>query len=194
MKKLLVTLMTAVMVCSLAGCGKKQDKPAKESTPQPTQESTASPEPTAEPEGEGGPEAGTTFDSVADFNTEEGQNGPWQYYFSGDNGETFDACGSYNEYPDSGIRGWYPWEGSYIGVGFNNSMEGFLELNTDGVSKDWSNQMGVLAFEAPAAGKYVITAKVWNPWGQPCDVFTFKKQDGTVVLSCLLYTSPSPRD
>mgnify|MGYP001033104419 CR=1 FL=1 len=183
MKKLLVTLMTAVMVCSLAGCGKKQDKPAKESTPQPKQESTASPEPTAEPEGEGGPEAGTTFDSVADFNTEEGQNGPWQYYFSGDNGETFDACGSYNEYPDSGIRGWYPWEGSYIGVGFNNSMEGFLELNTDGVSKDWSNQMGVLAFEAPAAGKYVITAKVWNPWGQPCDVFTFKKQDGTVVLS-----------
>lgn len=183
MKKLLVALMTAVMVCSLAACGKEPDKPTTGNTPEPTQEATPSPEPTTEPEGEGSLEAGTTFDSIADFNTVEGQNGPWQYYFSGDNGETFDACGSYDEYPDAKVRGWHPWEGSYIGVGFNDDMEGFLELNTDGVSKDFSNQMGVLAFEAPAAGKYVITAKVWNPWGQPCDAFTFKKEDGTVALS-----------
>lgn len=183
MKKLLVALMTAVMVCSLAACGKEPDKPDTGNTPEPTQEATPSPEPTTEPEDEGSLEAGTTFDSIADFNTVEGQNGPWQYYFSGDNGETFDACGSYDEYPDAKVRGWHPWEGSYIGVGFNDDMEGFLELNTDGVSKDFSNQMGVLAFEAPAAGKYVITAKVWNPWGQPCDAFTFKKEDGTVVLS-----------
>lgn len=31
---------------------------------------------------------GTVFDCVADFHTEDGQSGVWQYYFSGDNGET----------------------------------------------------------------------------------------------------------
>ena len=183
MKKLSMLLAVALAASALAGCGNKPADPADTSTtPEPTQEST--PEPTQEPEDNaGGLEAGTTFDSVADFNTQEGQSGVWQYYFSGDNGETFDACGSYDEYPDASVKGWHPWEGSYIGVGFNDNVEGFLELNTDGVSTDWSNQMGVLAFEAPASGKYVITAKVWNPWSQACDAFTFKKEDGTVVLS-----------
>ena len=126
---------------------------------------------------------GTSFNSIDDYNFEAPQEGVWQYYFSGDNGETFDKCTTYDDYPDSKVRGWHPWTGSYIGVGFNDDMEGFLELNTDGVSKDWSNQMGVLAFEAPVEGRYVITAKVWNPWSQPCDNFTFKKGDGTEVLS-----------
>lgn len=126
---------------------------------------------------------GTSFNSIDDYNFEAPQEGVWQYYFSGDNGETFDKCTTYDDYPDSKVRGWHPWTDSYIGVGFNDDMEGFLELNTDGVSKDWSNQMGVLAFEAPVEGRYVITAKVWNPWSQPCDNFTFKKGDGTEVLS-----------
>ena len=40
--------------------------------------------------------------------------------------------------------------------------------------------MGVLAFVAPADGKYVLTAAVWNPWGQNCEKFTFKLND-TVI-------------
>lgn len=184
MKKLSVTLAVALTACTLFGCGEKQtDESAdtQESVQESVEESTEE-VPAAGP-AEDSLAAGTSFDSVADFNVEEGQSGPWQYYFSGDNGETFDPCTSYDEYPDASVKGWHPWTGSYIGVGFNDNVEGFLELNTDGVSKDWSNQMGVLAFEAPAAGKYVITAKVWNPWNQACDAFTFKTDDGTVVLS-----------
>lgn len=60
-------------------------------------------------------------------------------------------------------------------------MNDFLELNTDGHSTNFSNQMGVLAFEAPADGKYVLTAAVWNPWEQNCEKFTFKHSDGTIL-------------
>ena len=143
------------------------------------------------------PEPGAVFDSVADFHTEDGQTGVWQYYFSGDNGETFDPCGSYDDYGT--VRGWHPWEGSYTGVGFNNDVPGFLELNTDCHSEDFSGQMGVLAFEAPADGKYVLTAAVWNPWEQNCEKFTFKHSDGTVIyeqdmtelVECYGYITPT---
>lgn len=182
MKKLSAILGIILTAVSLYGCGaEKGDQKGQESTPPSTTESTQ--EESSVPEQQPGLEPGTVFDSVADFNYEEGQSGPWQYYFSGDNGETFDPCTTYDDYAESNVKGWHPWTGSYIGVGLNSDMEGYLELNTDGVSKDWSNQMGVLAFQAPAAGKYVITGKVWNPWSQACDLFTFKKADGTEVLT-----------
>lgn len=188
MKKLSLLLGAVLIAASLTACG-DEEKPQED--PQDTQQSeqpgdTQTDEQSTD--GGSGDETpglaqGTSFNSIEDFNYDAGQEGVWQYYFSGDNGETFDKCTSYDEYPDAKVRGWHPWTGSYIGVGFNDDMEGFLELNTDGVSKDWSNQMGVLAFEAPAEGRYVITAKVWNPWSQSCDNFVFKKADGTVALS-----------
>ena len=143
------------------------------------------------------PEPGAVYDSVADFHTEAGQEGVWQYYFSGDNGETFDPCGSYDDYGT--VRGWHPWEGAYTGVGFNNDVPGFLELNTDCHSENFSGQMGVLAFEAPADGKYVLTAAVWNPWEQNCEKFTFRHSDGTVIyeqdmaelVECYGYITPT---
>lgn len=187
MRKLSVLLASALVAVALVGCGKTPNEevtptntpvPTKEATPDPTKV----PEPTKEPEVPAVTvEAGTQFNAIADFNYEAGQEGVWQYYFSGDNGETYDACGSFDDY--GGVSGWHPWEGSYIGVGFNQDVEGFLELNTDCLSKNFSGQMGVLTFEAPATGKYVITARVWNPWEQPCDLVTFKKDDGTVALT-----------
>lgn len=181
-----------MIAASLTGCGKdeKPQENSQQGTNQSTEQSddSQSGQQTDQESSDPGQEdpglaQGTSFNSIDDYNFEAPQEGVWQYYFSGDNGETFDKCTTYDDYPDSKVRGWHPWTGSYIGVGFNDDMEGFLELNTDGVSKDWSNQMGVLAFEAPVEGRYVITAKVWNPWSQPCDNFTFKKGDGTEVLS-----------
>ena len=193
MKKQLSLILGAVLIAaSLTGCGKdeKPQENSQQGTNQSTEQSddSQSGQQTDQESSDPGQEdpglaQGTSFNSIDDYNCEAPQEGVWQYYFSGDNGETFDKCTTYDDYPDSKVRGWHPWTGSYIGVGFNDDMEGFLELNTDGVSKDWSNQMGVLAFEAPVEGRYVITAKVWNPWSQPCDNFTFKKGDGTEVLS-----------
>lgn len=193
MKKQLSLILGAVLIAaSLAGCGKdeKPQENSQQGTGQSTEQSddSQSGQETDQESSDPGQEdpglaQGTSFNSIDDYNFEAPQEGVWQYYFSGDNGETFDKCTTYDDYPDSKVRGWHPWTGSYIGVGFNDDMEGFLELNTDGVSKDWSNQMGVLAFEAPVEGRYVITAKVWNPWSQPCDNFIFKKADGTEVLS-----------
>ncbi|MCI8462192.1 MAG: hypothetical protein HFG25_04500 [Lachnospiraceae bacterium] len=193
MKKQLSLILGAILIAaSLTGCGKdeKPQENSQQGTNQSTEQSddSQSGQQTDQESSDPGQEdpglaQGTSFNSIDDYNFEAPQEGVWQYYFSGDNGETFDKCTTYDDYPDSKVRGWHPWTGSYIGVGFNDDMEGFLELNTDGVSKDWSNQMGVLAFEAPVEGRYVITAKVWNPWSQPCDNFTFKKGDGTEVLS-----------
>lgn len=148
-----------------------------------TPDTTAAPDTTATPDttaANTGVAPGTVYNCVEQFNFEAGQEGVWQYYFSGDSGATYDPCGGYHDY-GGGIEGWHPWEGSYIGVGFNGDVEGFLELNTDCYSTDYSGQMGTLCFEAPADGKYVLTAAVWNPWEQDCQKFTFVHADGTVI-------------
>lgn len=177
MKKLaliLALLLTFAMVLAACDTQPLPTDPTGSSQPSQTdpKPSETDPKPSVEP--------GTVFNCIDNFNFEEGQNGVWQYYFSGDSGATYDPCGGYHDY-GGGIEGWHPWEGSYIGVGFNADVEGFLELNTDCYSTDYSGQMGVLCFEAPADGKYVLTAAVWNPWEQYCQKFTFKHSDGTIL-------------
>ena len=93
---------------------------------------------------------GTSFNSIDDYNFEAPQEGVWQYYFSGDNGET-----------------WHPWTGSYIGVGFNDDMEGFLELNTPGNGAE----IMALGFRAPAEGTYTFSGYTFNPYSQSCEAF-----------------------
>lgn len=195
MKKLSVILaLLLVFALVLTACGKKDPTPTNGTEPpktentEPSKEATEPSKPAVEP---------AVYDSIKDFNYDEGQSGVWQYFFSGDNGETFDPCGGYHDY-GGGIRGWHPWEGSYIGVGFNDDVPDFLELNTDGHSSDFSNQMGVLAFVAPADGKYVLTAAVWNPWSQNCEKFTFKhndtviyEQDMTDLIDVYGYITPT---
>lgn len=182
MKKLSVTLvLLMVMAMVLTACGTTNppatNPPATNppATTQPTE-----PQPTEPQATQPALDAGTVFNCVEGFNYEAGQEGVWQYWFSGDSAATYDPCGGFHDY-GGGISGWHPWEGSYIGVGFNGDVEGFLELNTDCLSTDYSGQMGILAFEAPADGKYVLTARVWNPWEQYCQKFTFKHSDGTIL-------------
>lgn len=177
MKKL-STILALLLAFALMMSACSPSTPAPTVTTAPTGTEPAAPTDTT-PAAPSDVAPGTVFDSYADFNKESGQEGVWQYYFSGDNGETFDPCGTYDDYGN--VRGWHPWEGSYIGVGFNDDVPDFLELNTDGHSTNFSNQMGTLAFQAPADGKYVITAAVWNPWEQNCENFVFKHSDGTVI-------------
>ena len=110
---------------------------------------------------------GTSFNSIDDYKFEAPQEGVWQYYFSGDNGETFDKCTTYDDYPDSKVRGWHPWTDSYIGVGFNDDMEGFLELNTPGNGAE----IMALGFRAPAEGTYTFSGYTFNPYSQSCEAF-----------------------
>ncbi len=167
MKKISVILaLLLVAAMALTAC-----QPA---TPNPTNAPTAAP---TEPTSGVKP---AVYSSGKDFDKEKGQEGVWQYYFSGDNGATFDPCKTYDVY-DDGVEGWHPWEGAYTGVALNKDMEGWLELNTDKHSENFNGQMGVLAFAAPADGKYVLTAAVWNRWGADCEKFMFVKNDGTVI-------------
>lgn len=176
MKKFsLILALLLVLSLVLSACGGSDPTPTNTPANSPTPTETSKPEQTDPPAPEVKP---AVYNSIEGYNTEEGQSGVWQYYFSGDNGETYDPCGGYHDYGT--VRGWHPWEGSYIGVGFNDDVADFIELNTDGHSTNFSNQMGVLAFVAPADGKYVLTAAVWNRWGQNCEKFTFKLND-TVI-------------
>ena len=180
MKKLSLALaLLLALTLSLSACGgPSNNNPDPGQAPEPPLNSEPE-QGEPDPAPDSGVAPGTVFDSVSGFNKEAGQEGVWQYFFSGDNGETYDPCDSFDDYGT--VRGWHPWEGSYLGVGINDDVEGFLELDTDGHSTAFSHQMGVLAFEAPADGKYVLTAAVWNPWDQACEAFTFRHSDGTVL-------------
>lgn len=165
MKKISVILaLLLVAAMALTACQPATPTPTNAPTNAPTQPTQGKPEP-------------VIYDSVKDFHKENGQEGAWQYFFTSDNGTTFDPCQSYDVYTDASVEGWHPWEGDYHGVGLNKDVENFLELNgePDGLT-------GVLAFAAPADGKYVLTAAVWNPWEQDCGKFRFVKNDGTVIL------------
>ncbi len=168
MKKL--SLILAVLMLFVAfGCSGNQPAPAtpSEAPAEPTAEPAAEPEPAMEP---------AVYNSVEGFHTDSATEGEWQYYFSIDDGASVtDPCEDMTDYGTYG--GWHPWEGAYTGVGFNHDVEGYLEFNTDmrgGI-------MGVLVFVAPATGKYVVTAQLWNPWGQDLDNFTVKTDTGVVV-------------
>lgn len=170
MKKIsLILAIVLTFAMALAACAPAAPNDTTPSTnpSKPTEPVNSKPEP-------------AVYDSMAEFHKENGQEGVWQYYFSGDNGKTLDPCTTYDVY-DGGIEGWHPWEGSYIGVCLNGDKEGWIELNTDCHSENFTGQMGVLVFEAPADGKYVLTAAVWNPWEQNCEKFTFRHSDGTVI-------------
>ena len=173
MKKLSLILAVLMLIVAFGCTGTTPNVP-EEPTAAPAQETEApAVEPTAEPEPEKEP---AVYNSVEGFHMEADAESVWQYYFSIDDGATVtDPCEDNTDYGTYG--GWHPWEGSYVGVGFNHDAEGYLEFNTD----MRGGLMGVLVFVAPATGKYVVTAQVWNPWDQALDNFTVKTDAGVVV-------------
>ena len=176
MKKLSLILAVLMLIVAFGCTGtpatpEQPETPATEA-PKPVEEPTEAP---AEPEPA---KEAAMYNSIEGFHSDSATEGVWQYYFSIDDGATVsDPCEDYSEYPDYGIRGWHPWEGSYVGVGFNKDADGYLEFNTD----QRGGLMGVLVFVAPAAGKYTVTAQVQNPWGQDLDNFTVKTDAGVLV-------------
>lgn len=173
-------LLVAVMLLSAVLLGCRTTTPATvDPTEAPAASVTDAPkaeQPTEAPAPVEETKEPAVYNSVEGFHDGSAVEGVWQYYYSIDDGATVtDPCEDYTDYGTYG--GWHPWEGAYTGVGFNHDAEGYLEFNTDmkgGI-------MGVLVFVAPATGKYVVTAQVWNPWNQGLDNYTVKTDAGVVV-------------
>lgn len=173
MKKLAL-ILAALMLFVAFGCTTTPAAP--EPTEAPVQQPTEAPAPEPEPEPEPAAKEPASYNSVEGFHMEADAESVWQYFFSIDDGATVtDPCEDNTDYGNYG--GWHPWEGSYVGVGFNKDVEGYLEFNTDMKG----GLMGVLVFVAPADGKYTVTAQVWNPWEQNLDNYTVKTDNGLVV-------------
>lgn len=175
MRKLTVLTLTAALLAGiLTGCSKKNNSETTPTdTPTPTIVATATVAPTEEPAITEEPvsnlpelEANTVFDAFDEFDVTNaiGDNGPWIYSFTTDNGATFDPC-TILESTD-GLQPWHPWGGNWTGVGLNADASNYVELNTD--SKDGIN--GALGFVAPADGTYGIAGAGMNMWDQPADL------------------------
>lgn len=173
MKKILAIVLALTMLLALAACKPSDANPSTQPTDQPTNPSTDPSEPN------NGLAKGTKWNAVDEFRTEEDENSVWVYSFYDPSDSSFNPMGEYNDHDGSGIAGWYPWEGSWVGVGTNKDCAGYLEQNCEG--KD--GMTAVLGFKAPVDGKYVVTGAVFNPWNQTTDLYTVAKADGTVVTT-----------
>ncbi len=180
MKKYIALLLALLMVLSMAACA---SEPVEETTVPPATDPV---EEVTQPEAEG-LAAGTSWNAIEGYDREGNADSVWKYYFFDGNDSSYNPMGGYEERNDGSLCSWYPWEGCWVGLGFNADMQGYLEMNADGTS-----MISVLGFVAPADGKYVITGKVQNPWSQPTGLFTVSKVEaasasdlyaaGTVVL------------
>lgn len=170
MKKCIVTMLVLAMLLSLlAGCG-TADTPV---TTAPTTEATDPGSAVAK---------GTKWDAVAEFHREADESSVWQYFFFDPEDSSYNAMLKFLDHEDSDIHSWYPWEGSWVGVGFNIgeycSIYGdALEQNADGPS----GMISVIGFVAPADGEYLVTGKVMNTFDQNAGPYSVRHADGTVI-------------
>lgn len=177
MKKFLAFLLSAAMIFAMAACSGSNGETQAPSTEAPTQASaTEAPNQATEealPTGQ--------WNSVSEMRTEEDAQSVWQYYFYDPTDSSFNPMMKYIDHSSEGVncKGWYPWEGSWVGADLNADVADFMELNCEG--KD--GMAAVLGFVAPSDGKYTVTGAVYNPWSQATDLFTVAKNDGTVVTT-----------
>ena len=176
MKKFLAILLALAMILALAACGAKTEEPVVAPTdPAPTEPApTDPPAPTVA--------AGTSWNAVEGYHREEDPESVWQYYFFDPQDSSYNLMMQFLDHEDINIHSWYPWEGSWVGIGFNNGefcevYGDLLEQNADGPT----GMMSVLGFHAPADGKYVVTGKIMNAFDQEPDLYTVVKNDGTIV-------------
>lgn len=184
MKKLLAIVLAVVMVLSMAACAANQpnETTAGNTTNAPTNATTnapTDPKPT-----DPAIEKGTSWNSVTDFHKEEDASSVWQYYFFDPEDSSYNAMQVFLNHEDQDIHSWYPWQGSWVGVGFNNGefcdvYGQLLEQNADGPN----GMVSAIGFIAPADGEYVVTGKLMNAFDQDADVYSVVKADGTVITS-----------
>ena len=193
MKKM-AWLLAAVMVLSvaLAGCGGNTPSSSAPTTePQTTQapETTKAPETTEAPteaptEPAPAVDPGTSWNSFEGFHTEADPDSVWQYYFFDPEDNSFNEMQQFIDHDDIDIHSWYPWEGSWVGVGLNkgefNDLYGdLLEQNADGPE----GMASVIGFVAPADGEYLILGKLMNAFDQEAAPYKVVLEDGTEVVS-----------
>ena len=178
MKKLLAILLALAMVLSLAACGAKNEEPQNVTVaptdPAPSDPAPTDPVVTVEP--------GTSWNAIEGYHREEDPTSVWQYYFFDPQDSSYNQMMRFLDHEDIDIHSWYPWEGSWVGIGFNNGefcnvYGNLMEQNADGPT----GMMSVLGFHAPADGKYVVTGKLMNAFDQEPDLYTVVKNDGTIV-------------
>lgn len=178
MKKLLAILLALAMVLSLAACGAKNEEPQNVTVaptdPAPSDPAPTDPVVTVEP--------GTSWNAIEGYHREEDPTSVWQYYFFDPQDSSYNQMMRFLDHEDIDIHSWYPWEGSWVGIGFNNGefcnvYGNLMEQNADGPT----GMMSVLGFHAPADGKYVVTGKLMNAFDQEPDLYTVVKDDGTIV-------------
>ena len=176
MKKFIAILLALAMILALAACGAKTEAP----TVAPTEPASEPTTPPTEPAPSVAP--GTSWNAVEGYHREEDPESVWQYYFFDPQDSSYNLMMQFLDHEDINIHSWYPWEGSWVGIGFNNGefcdvYGNLLEQNADGPT----GMMSVLGFHAPADGKYVVTGKLMNAFDQEPDLYTVVKNDGTVV-------------
>lgn len=185
MKKIFAVLLAIAMLLSLAACGGKTEPevPAGNEQP-PVTEPAGEPENTQPEVPEVTLASGTAWNSVADYHMEPDESSVWQYYFFDPQDSSYNPMNVFLDHEGEDIHSWYPWQGSWVGVGFNNgefcNVYGqLLEQNADGPT----GMMSVIGFTAPAAGEYVVTGKLMNAFDQEPDLYTVVKADGTEIVS-----------
>ena len=94
--------------------------------------------------------AGTSWNAVEGYHKEEDPDSVWQYYFFDPQDSSYNLMMQFLDHEDINIHSWYPWEGSWVGIGFNNGefcnvYGNMLEQNADGPT----GMMSVLGFTAP---------------------------------------------
>ncbi len=177
MKRVLSLILALLLVFSLAACG------TAEAPTEPSEDPVT--EPVTEPTEAGVQIApGTSWNAVADFHQEEDAESVWQYYFFDPQDSSYNLMQVFVDHEPDDIHSWYPWESSWVGVGFNNgefcnTYGPGLEQNADGPN----GMMSVIGFIAPADGDYVVTGKLMNAFDQNPDLYTVVKEDGTVVTT-----------
>lgn len=172
MKKILSALLALTFVLALAACTPKVPDQTDPSTVPPTQpiEPTQPSEPTQPTD-----PVQTKWSIFDDYYTGDDQTqSVWGYYFVDPSDNSVNEMGGY-EVRDN-IRGWYPWEGSWVGAGFNSDAPGYIEINVE--AKD--AMRAVIGFKAPADGKYVICGQVADLWGQNPEKFFITKGDDEI--------------
>lgn len=170
MKKRIAIALVLAMALSLAACVKEEPSPSTPTSTPPATEQQI--------------EKGTKWNAVEQFHKEEDPTSVWQYYFMDPQDGSYNPMQVFVDHVSEDIHSWYPWESSWVGVGFNNSefcdvYGPGLEQNADGPN----GMISVIGFVAPAAGEYVVTGKLMNAMNQNPDLYTVLKEDGTVVVT-----------
>jgi predicted small lipoprotein YifL len=113
MKKFLAILLALAMILALAACGAKTEAPVVAPTePAAPSEPTEPAAPSIAP--------GTSWNAVEGYHREEDPTSVWQYYFFDPQDSSYNLMMQFLDHEDINIHSWYPWEGSWVGIGFND--------------------------------------------------------------------------